>query len=528
MLTPPDYIFTTDVPSNKAYQWYSDGYLPLACQGSTAAVCGWETYGTVVAATKVLSDLAGTTLFYESVSTDENRVSLVSMSPTATVTSPSTTGRNGKGHDCSLETIGTQLEGGFGPSCLQEADSFCEGYSDTESANTGQINRDVWCTIIMRSKCENICMSGSGPVNLLRFVLRNCNGTDYCSNFGYTDVRFDQEWIQYTNYSSAAYAALFPWSWKLQFDNTTIAQVDGTFAVPDCPSTISKILAFAAVNLVVGLCSLLLGRRDVVSFITLGVCGKKGSKMWPVTTVLVVALNTMANYVNALITQKVPGFGHVPVGQLTLLWASRPRMAWVAALLISVQKENSIYFNLAVSSLLGELIQQCIGSYYLGMTVGHAAKYGCYKVNQLDYVPHGKDAHLMYSGAMLWLCSSAFFVVLFFWRNFVVRRFFNRVWRGLCALVLVPFHRAGSQSSAQPTGSYVVTPGQKHIRLSRKSQIPVTKEDREDMPWQSSLVRMGFDESLVRDIPIIVSALVLPWLGQWLFWTGFLKMASSS
>lgn len=82
---------------------------------------------------------------------------------------------------------------------------------------------------------------------------------------------------------------------------------------------------------------------------------------------LSIALNLGANLINAALTRSVPGFSKVPFSGLFLLWSSRPRMAWVAALLMNYQKDESIYFGFAVSTLLAEVVLQAIGSVYLGM-----------------------------------------------------------------------------------------------------------------------------------------------------------------
>lgn len=107
---------------------------------------------------------------------------------------------------------------------------------------------------------------------------------------------------------------------------------------------------------------------------------------------LSVALNILANLINALLVKHTPGFEAVPIGALLLLWSTRPRIAWAATVLISVEEEKSMYFSLGATSLLAEIVLQLIGSPYLGMTVDFARKKGYYKAGRMKGIPHGEDA----------------------------------------------------------------------------------------------------------------------------------------
>jgi hypothetical protein len=96
-----------------------------------------------------------------------------------------------------------------------------------------------------------------------------------------------------------------------------------------------------------------------------------------------------------------------PVGQLVLFWCARPRMAWmvvpVAYYWSRSGADPTTFVSAAVSSLLAELMLQLLGAVYLGTTVNYARRHGYYLVGRLRHVPRGAAAHLMYSGALLWL-----------------------------------------------------------------------------------------------------------------------------
>ena len=289
-----------------------------------------------------------------------------------------------------------------------------------------------------------------------------------------------------------------------------------------------------------------------------------------------------------------PGFAHVPTSGLFLLWSSRPRLAWIAALLISVQKEESMCFALGVSTLLAEVILQTIGAVYLGMTVNHARAYGFYMFHHLDHIPNGKDALLMYAGAMLWLVSIGYVLVwalliftplgnllkkllvavasalvsasralwrltLVIWRS--VRHFIVRcalkIWR--LAIARIAIIRGQWRQSGQSLASDY-SQGDTNLDCEELPQLPIklypypeiyetnqliqedgenkehqpiprlTKKEkaklRRELQWGPSLQRMGFTETLLDKIVAIVCMMILPWIGQWLFWVGFLRMAS--
>ena len=54
------------------------------------------------------------------------------------------------------------------------------------------------------------------------------------------------------------------------------------------------------------------------------------------------------------------------------------------------------------------------------------------------------------------------------------------------------------------------------------------EEDRKLLPWDRSLLRMGFAENTPEEIRDLMAFLILPWIGQWLFWAGFLRLAGDT
>lgn len=108
---------------------------------------------------------------------------------------------------------------------------------------------------------------------------------------------------------------------------------------------------------------------------------------------LVVAINLAGNWLNATLTKSKPGYHHVPLWSLVLLWCTRPRLAWVVVLLVPttehlsapatmkcmpkfaakyLSKLGTAYIDSSISALMAEVILQAIGFVYTGITIIHA------------------------------------------------------------------------------------------------------------------------------------------------------------
>ena len=121
--------------------------------------------------------------------------------------------------------------------------------------------------------------------------------------------------------------------------------------------------------------------------------------MGPVT----LALQLSSNLINAVLIKSTPGFGGVNIGQLVLLWATRPRLAWLAVVLIPWQADQAMYFGVAASNLVAEIILQLISSYYMGTAANYARRQRFYRIGHLDTTQQQRMAMTLYAGALLWL-----------------------------------------------------------------------------------------------------------------------------
>ncbi|KAI9856323.1 MAG: hypothetical protein M1813_009159 [Trichoglossum hirsutum] len=228
---------------------------------------------------------------------------------------------------------------------------------------------------------------------------------------------------------SLQYDDLFPWSWRVAAAPSPSGQ-NGTLT-HHCPSAAAKLGAFAAVNAAMALLVPILGRRTVVYTITFGLFGKPNSAMWPLTAVISVALHLISNFLNALLVKRTEGFSNLSVGALTLIWCTRPRLAWLAVALLPYQAEEAMYFQVAASAVMAEMALQLIGSVYMGLTAHYGQISHFYKKGGLHGAPSERSAVVMYVGALLWLVVIIFAISACTWSALGVNEIIGTVGRRL-------------------------------------------------------------------------------------------------
>jgi hypothetical protein len=124
------------------------------------------------------------------------------------------------------------------------------------------------------------------------------------------------------------------------------------------------------------------------------------------------------NMASAYIIQRTPGYGHVNITHLGLLFCSRPRLTWFACVLglfrktipnkfytlkISRTAAKATLASVAVSSTISEGILQMVGIYYMAITANSGRIKGFYAPHHLQPYDRGLDAWHMYVGALMWL-----------------------------------------------------------------------------------------------------------------------------
>ena len=434
-----------------------------------------------------------------------------------------------------------------------------------------------YCTALLTTGCPQLCSSASKD----RRTYYNW-AVGMCSTLNSTvGANFTRSWAEFQNRTDTYYADLLPWKWTIR------PAPNATATAHHCPSTSAKIASFALINAIVGVSTLFLGRRTVVNRLTCGFLGNAGSPTWPLVSLFVVAINLLANFINALSIHKLTGYVVPSIGTLVIFWMSRPRLAWLATALGPVQKEQSMYVSLAASALLTEFVLQSVGAVFIGRTVVFAARNGYYKINALQFAPKKTSALMMFAGALLWVVSIGSFYLYVIWNYFGVGKVVSRtggwawggvkkggrfVGRGLkkawpwtggrrsardsvltdndseprpgdndsASDEMVTQARAAGYTSyrdraredrieaAPPSYRDFRNPStaRKLPKLSEKhpSANTLAVEDRGHMQWEEALERMGLNQHILSRISLVFVFMLLPFVGQWLFWVGFVGL----
>ena len=181
-----------------------------------------------------------------------------------------------------------------------------------------------------------------------------------------------------------------------------------------CPSQQSTLATFAIVNAVVSLLSLIFGNRYFVDLVTPRCMRTESQHMWMITWTIPLAIQLAANAFIAFLYKDSPGYDQgFSLHDLTLFFITRPRLGWfVLAILMPLGRavdKHGMYESAAKGAIVAEIFLLLIGSYYMGITAHFAATNGYY-VGALQG-PYAEHAHMMYSGALLFLISLAFALI---------------------------------------------------------------------------------------------------------------------
>ena len=426
-----------------------------------------------------------------------------------------------------LDSIGNR------PSCSDACPGLVTSLKLASSVSKSLFNATQFCgELVDVDGCREACTFGKDPRKLFGWLNNTCGNETYDREF-WRDVTVAKEvaWV------SQWIPALFPWNWTVQLEQpATLATIGIQVTDPSMSSepylsippsgpgvcntsTSEKLGVFAAVNIVSALLLPVLGRRTVVNKLTFGLFGRPGSRGWPVSGVFSAALNVFANLANAYVIRKTPGYESVPFGALALLWCTRPRLAWLAVFLATIQAEEGMYLNCAASAITSEAILQILGAVYFGISANYGRKKRFYYVGHLDPYPRGVDAHVMYAGALLWLLMSM--VTLF-----------------ACIVCIVGLGEVitntrkmmeGLQKAAAASGNAVAGPLQRWVNGPSGKWVPKRLRDilnkQKKASTRTEPRRLTADE--IRQIETVFNAgiIFLSFLAQWLFWAGFVKAA---
>jgi hypothetical protein len=188
--------------------------------------------------------------------------------------------------------------------------------------------------------------------------------------------------------------------------------------VEQCPSPSANLAVFAAINVAMLIFTPLLGRRTFVNKLTMGMLGQPGSQFgWRVVGPLTVAMQVMANGINIALIKSIPEYANVSAGRLMMLWLARPRLGWLAVVLVPREIDKSMYVSCASSALSAEIILQLLTAYSMGTTANYGRIIGGIyeggsRAAAVDALATGHAARAMYGGALTWLVAIFFTVIL--------------------------------------------------------------------------------------------------------------------
>ncbi|KAF8860334.1 hypothetical protein BDZ45DRAFT_318188 [Acephala macrosclerotiorum] len=406
--------------------------------------------------------------------------------------------------------------------------------------------QDCLCSAMVATNCTQFCQATpKDRISYFNWALDLCNSFINPIN-ATTNATFATSWPEAHNRSSAIFEDLFPFAWS-------IALTTATKNPPHFPSKALKIASFAINNAIVGIATLLLGRRTTVMWLTKGYYGTAGMKSWPFFSILIAGITIFANFINAVLIKRTADFSSPNIGTLVLFLATRPRMGWIATALIPLQKEQSMYISSGVTTLLSEFFLHIIASVFMFKTVIFAEPRDYFKPNFLRNVPGSWSALLMYCGALIWAISGTIFFIAFISkfmvRNAVYLLLLQAIWEGLKYACKMAWK--GLKSTSTTIWNWARKLSGKSIKAIRKCFEPraseppfpleilgevsaqpyppappgeVTAQPYITKTWGEYLEQMGLVSQAIWTVWGGCFFMVIPYLAQWLFWAGFVEL----
>jgi hypothetical protein len=220
---------------------------------------------------------------------------------------------------------------------------------------------------------------------------------------------------------------LIPWSWAI----TPLP-----FSNRQCPPPAILLGTFAGVNVAATAFGIILGNRKVSGKILYVLsCGRFGKKqvgssqaykfMW----IFPLALNLGANALNAWITVTAKDYyqSTMPrIWDLTLFYCTRPRLGWIPLTMLAYRgavctdmenPKDGLWTSAGRQAAIAEAIMGAIGTYYMGRTVHFGAIHDYYPVHHTDF-QNGVNLRLMIAGSLVFVVYMFVSVVTLFSHGF--------------------------------------------------------------------------------------------------------------
>ena len=281
------------------------------------------------------------------------------------------------------------------------------------------------------------CTNGNEPFELAEWVNTLCNGSEWRIPFHFYGGMAMEDWEEWIE----------PFNWTVRVEDSTVESSSNQILEPaNCQHASLYLGLFALENFGIVILAVGFGffryrfirwneeksreelrqqlhaepgrekirvRRGFIHWLLQKALGGNSRIMPVVVGLSWLGLELGANFVNAAIIHGSPGYGHVPLAQLALLFCSRPSIAFIpcfAGFLLdssfASEAGQDIFADIAWSAALREFVMQVLGGIYLGRTGNIGRIKGFYLLGHLRPYWHGKDAYRMYVGALLWLIGS--------------------------------------------------------------------------------------------------------------------------
>jgi len=126
------------------------------------------------------------------------------------------------------------------------------------------------------------------------------------------------------------------------------------------------------------------------------------------------------NFANAYLVHRHPGYHHVPIVRLALLFCSRPSLNWLPVVVALFPQnflgeigKQAVWAYVGWTAAICEAVMQAFGSVSFGVAANLGQQHHFYIPKNLHQYWHGKAAVRMYVGALFWLIGCA--VIIPFW-----------------------------------------------------------------------------------------------------------------
>jgi hypothetical protein len=410
----------------------------------------------------------------------------------------------------------------------QCATDACEldssGYCKVKRA----VDRACFCHGIRYDTCGGTCQTFETRIDYVNWLHKLCGNVQDWNGL-------PENWRNLTNLSPLE---LIPWEW-------TITPSDGHITLPiadlgpvetarKCASTKWKRRVFALINLTTALAVFLSRGKGMHQYVR-SFTWHPHPWGWVLAGISIVALQLVANWINAFLIQETPGYEDVPLFELMVFWCTMPRLTWLPILLVGIQPFEAINFSAAASSLLAEMILHTLSSYHMIATVYYGIKHDFY-LGSLEDAKRGSAVKTMYVGALLWLV-----VILAAFVAFLraVRRM-NRLTRS--GTFDSPEWRRNQHTTSNVLQELMVDLDERFTWLGEKlahhwldqgrtsHSRPLLRDERGSHTLYGTLPAQIYKDRVPRRAfaklyAVTIIGMSLLWIAQWTFWNGFIGVS---